>query len=71
MVKLLLLSCIIMTVVLPIRAARIGAPGRSLRRTVLSLLSFNLLYWVLVLFVYFYGVLGRDPHDLINMTVHD
>lgn len=44
-----MMSSIIMTVVLPIRAARLNDPRRALRRAVTWVLLFNICYWAVVL----------------------
>jgi hypothetical protein len=66
MAKLLLMSCFLAMVVLPIRAARIPHPGRSMRRAVTSLFLFNVFYWGAVLFGYFHFVLGENPAHLLT-----
>lgn len=52
MAKLLLMSVVLATVTIPAVTARDALPRRALRRTVLALLAFNVVYAVLVIFVY-------------------
>jgi hypothetical protein len=50
--KLILLSLLFATMIIPMRAAADPSPTRGFRRIVLWLLSFNALYVILILFVY-------------------
>lgn len=52
MQKLLLVSILIMTLVLPMRAARHRAPVHGLRRAILYTLIFNAFYAFALLFLY-------------------
>jgi hypothetical protein len=52
MAKLILLSLLFVTLIVPMAAARDPSPGRAFRRVVLTLLSFNALYLFLILYVY-------------------
>jgi hypothetical protein len=52
MSKLLLMSVVLATVVIPAVAARDTLPRRGLRRTVLAMLAFNIIYAFLVIVVY-------------------
>lgn len=66
--KLLLLSALVMMVVVPLRAARLADPARSLRRAVGRFFAFNVAYWFAVLFVWF-GLLKRsDPSRLLHLV---
>ena len=66
MEKVLLLSVIVSMVVLPIRAARVADPNRALRKLFVQVLTFNLLYWVAVVFVWFTFIHGGDPRALLH-----
>ena len=50
--KLLLLSVIIASVVIPVLAARDPNPRRSLRKAVFFMIVFNVLYLLAIRFVY-------------------
>jgi len=50
--KLLLMSVVLMTAVIPAVTARDSLPRRGLRRAILGLVTFNVLYALLVIFVY-------------------
>jgi hypothetical protein len=50
--KLLLISIVIATVVFPVRAASEPIPGRALRKVVVSMVTFNLIYFFAILYVY-------------------
>jgi hypothetical protein len=50
--KLILLSLLIATLIIPMRAARDPSPGRGFRRVLFALFSFNMLYLFLILYVY-------------------
>lgn len=52
MSKLVLMSVVLATVVIPAITARDAFPRRALKRTVLALVAFNVLYAFLVIFVY-------------------
>lgn len=52
MAKLILISILFATVAVPMRAASDSSPTRGLRRAVGLLVCFNLLYLILVVFVY-------------------
>jgi predicted secreted protein len=52
MAKLLLLSIIFATIALPARAARMKNPRLGLRKTVISLILFNLFYVFGLVFLY-------------------
>lgn len=50
--KLILLSLLFATLIIPMRAAGDSSPGRGFRRLLFMLLSFNALYLFLILYVY-------------------
>jgi hypothetical protein len=50
--KLLLMSVLLATAIIPAAAARDELPRRGLRRAILAYLAFNLVYAVLVILVY-------------------
>jgi hypothetical protein len=50
--KLLLMSVVLATAIIPAIAAREPKPRRALRRTVLTMVVFNAMYAVLVMVVY-------------------
>ena len=52
MAKLLLMSVVLATAAIPAIAAKDALPRRGLRRAVIGLVLFNLVYAVLVMFVY-------------------
>jgi hypothetical protein len=52
MAKLVLISILFATVVVPMRAARDESPSRGLRRAVLLLAAFDLFYALAVVYVY-------------------
>ena len=52
MAKLLLLSVILVSIWLPIQAAKDSNPRRGLRRTVHYIVFYNLFYLFAVLFIY-------------------
>jgi hypothetical protein len=52
MKKLLLLSVIIASIVIPVRAARMKDPRKGLRATVVRTTIFNAIYVALLLFVW-------------------
>jgi hypothetical protein len=52
MKKLLLLSVIIATIVIPARAARMKNPRQGLKKALLQMVVFDLVYVFLVLFVW-------------------
>jgi formate-dependent nitrite reductase membrane component NrfD len=54
MKKLLLLSVVIAMMCVPILAARDRSPGRALKKTLLIIVIFNLVYLLLLRFVYPY-----------------
>jgi hypothetical protein len=66
MEKLLLLSGLVMTVVLPLRAARLRDPRRALRRALTQVFAFNLVYWGAVLFLWFNLMHGNDASSLLK-----
>ena len=66
MEKLLLLSVVVMLVVLPIRAARVSDPARSLRKALTHVFAFNVAYWVAVVFVWFLFLNDGDPSKLLH-----
>lgn len=51
MAKLLLMSILIATVALPMRAARDPVPSRALRRVVVWLAAFNVFYLLGIVYV--------------------
>jgi hypothetical protein len=51
-VKLLLMSIVIASVFFPLWAARDPSARRGLRKTILAVLAFNLIYMLLLRFVY-------------------
>lgn len=52
MAKFLLMSVVLATVAIPAVTARDPMPRRGLRRTIVGLMAFNVLYAFLVIFVY-------------------
>lgn len=50
--KLLLMSCILVAAIWPALAARDKLPRRGLRRTIWGLALYNVVYAVLVIFIY-------------------
>jgi hypothetical protein len=50
--KLLLLSVVIMMVLVPVLAARDTSAHRGMRRTILVLAAFNVLYFLAIKYVY-------------------
>jgi hypothetical protein len=52
MQKLILMSVIYATAILPLIAARNPSPRRGLRKAVVWLLAFNVIYVLAVMFVY-------------------
>ena len=50
--KLLLLSVVVMMVAIPVLAARDRSPKRGLKRALFLMLAFNLLYVLIVRFIY-------------------
>ncbi len=52
MAKLLLLSCVIAIIAIPIFTARVKSPRRGLQLTVILITVFNLLYVLAVRFIY-------------------
>jgi hypothetical protein len=50
--KLLLVSVVIAMIVLPILAARDASPTRAVRKTLLLIFVFNMLYLIAVRFLY-------------------
>jgi hypothetical protein len=50
--KLILISLLFATLIIPMRAARDPSPGRGFRRVLLTLVSFNALYLFLILYIY-------------------
>ena len=66
--KVLLLSMLVMMVVLPLRAARVPDPQRSLRKAVSHFFAFNVFYWVAVLVVWFALFLSADPSRLLSSS---
>jgi hypothetical protein len=52
MAKLLLLSIILSTIALPARAARIKEPRLGLKRAMTWLAAFNLIYFLMLRFVW-------------------
>jgi hypothetical protein len=52
MKKLLLLSVIIASIVIPVRAARIKEPRQALKTTLVRITVFNAIYVALLLFVW-------------------
>ena len=52
MQKLLLISLLVATVALPMRAARDSSAVRGLRKTVLWTVALNVLYLIAILYVY-------------------
>jgi hypothetical protein len=50
--KLVLVSIVIATVVLPFRAASQASPTRALRRALISMFVFNVVYLIAILYVY-------------------
>jgi hypothetical protein len=51
MAKLLLLSILAATVVMPSFAARESNPVRGLKKLLVQMLAFGVLYWLVVLFL--------------------
>jgi hypothetical protein len=49
--KLILMSVLFAMIVLPMRAAGDPSPSRGLRRTLVGIAAFNVLYWFALLFV--------------------
>ena len=66
MEKLLLLSVVVMTVVIPLHAARMRDDRRGLRRALARFLGYNLVYWVAVIFIWFTLMHGSDPRQLLK-----
>ena len=64
--KILLLSAIVMMVVVPLRAARVPDPRRSMRKALTHFFAFNILYWVAVLFLWFAVWHGAEPTRLLH-----
>jgi hypothetical protein len=52
MAKLILMSVVFATTLIPAACARDVAPRRGLKRAVLGMLAFNLVFALLVIFVY-------------------
>jgi len=50
--KLLLVSIVIATIVLPLRAASEPSPSRALRKALISMLAFNAIYFFAILYIY-------------------
>jgi hypothetical protein len=50
--KLLLVSIVFATIVLPLRAASEPSPSRALRRVLVSMFAFNVIYLIAILYVY-------------------
>jgi heme/copper-type cytochrome/quinol oxidase subunit 3 len=66
MEKLLLLSGLVMMVVIPLRAARLGDPRRALRRALTRFFAFNVLYWGAVVVIWFTLLHGGDASSLLH-----
>lgn len=71
MSKLLLLSIIIMMVVIPVKASKAKNPLTGARRALGGYLAYCFFYWLAVVYVYFFLIVGRDPTELLSHTVHD
>jgi len=69
MEKVGLLSIIVITVVLPMWAAKTPQPGLALRKAVLGFFACNLFYWIVALFVYFFLLQGRNPEEVLSRSV--
>ena len=50
--KLVLVSIVIATIVLPLRAAAEPSPSRAFRKAMISMLAFNVIYFFAILYVY-------------------
>jgi hypothetical protein len=66
MEKLLLLSVVVMTVVIPLHAARMRDDKKGLRRALARFFAYNLVYWVAVIFIWFTLMHGSDPRQLLK-----
>jgi hypothetical protein len=64
--KVLLLSVLVTMVVLPLRAARARDPRKALRRVLAQFLTFNVLYWAAVVFIWFTLMHGSDARNLLH-----
>jgi hypothetical protein len=51
MAKLLMLSVLVATVVMPSLAARDPSPWRGLARLILATFAFSVLYWAIVMYL--------------------
>jgi hypothetical protein len=49
--KFILISILLATIILPMRAARDASPARGLRRTVMWVMTFNLMYLIALLYI--------------------
>ena len=49
--KFILVSILLATIIVPMRAARDESPARGLRRTVLWMMTFNLMYLIALLYI--------------------
>ena len=49
--KIILISILLATIALPMRAARDPSPTRGLRRTVLWLVAFNVFYLIAIIYI--------------------
>jgi hypothetical protein len=50
--KLLLISILVATIVIPMRAAAERNPRRALGKALAYTIAFNVVYWLLLLFLY-------------------
>lgn len=50
--KMLLISILVMSIVLPARAASVKQPKKALKQAVVSMTLFNLFYTLAILFIY-------------------
>jgi hypothetical protein len=52
MQKFLLISLLVATIAIPMRAAKLASPTRGLRKTVVGLVIFNVVYLFFLRFIY-------------------
>jgi hypothetical protein len=71
MEKVLLLSILVMMLVLPMRAAKTPKPGPALRKAMLSFFAYNVVYWLLVVFLFFVALQNRNPEEVLSRSVLD
>lgn len=71
MAKLLLLSIIIMMVVIPVKASKALSARVGAKRALGGFLAYCVFYWLAVVYVYFFLLVGRDPTALLTQSVHD